>query len=226
MAALAAFCYDARVRLFSAAVPTRAPAGAHVTAEWWPLRPRSLRLRAPRSDAEWDRLHAIRKQFIFDLYHPPDGPWPCEYDPAHPDDRDLANRPLLLFVDGEVAGTLRLDLKPDDGRAVVRLVALDPGFRGGGLGAAMLGLAESLARASGGRTLCVNAQPGVLGFYARLGFAPGWWEGCSGCPRGVPMVKPLAPSFNSGSVRVGARGAMRRGMSAAPVCAAPSELWA
>lgn len=155
------------------------------------MRPRSLELRAPRSDAEWDRLHAIRRTHIFDVYHSPDGPWPCEYDPAHPDDRDPANRPLLLVADGAVAGTLRLDLKPD-GRAVVRLVALEPGVRGGGLGATMLGMAEALARASGARTLCVNAQPGVVGFYARLGFEPGRWEGCSSCPRGVPMTKGLA----------------------------------
>ena len=154
------------------------------------MRLRSLELRAPRSEAEWDRLHAIRKSFIFDVYHPPDGPWLCEYDPAHPDDRDPANRPLLLLADGEVAGTLRLDLKPD-GRAVVRLVALTPGFRGGGLGASMLELAEDLALASRARALCVNAQPGVVGFYARRGFVPGRWEGCSACPRGVPMTKAL-----------------------------------
>lgn len=155
------------------------------------MRPRRLQLRAPRSEAEWDRLHAIRKTSIFDVYHPPDGPWPCEYDPAHPDDRDPANRPLLLFADDEVAGTLRLDLKLD-GRAVVRLVALERGFRGGGLGAAILELAEDLALASGAWTLCVNAQPGVVGFYARRGFAPGRWEGCTACPRGIPMVKHLA----------------------------------
>ena len=154
------------------------------------MRPRRLELREPRSETEWDRLHATRKTHIFDVYHPPDGPWPCEYDPAHPDDRDPANMPLLLFADGEVAGTLRLDLKPD-GRAVIRLVALDPGFRGGGLGAAILEMAEGLAIASGARTLCVNAQPGVVGFYARRGFAPGRWEGCTTCPRGIPMVKPL-----------------------------------
>lgn len=154
------------------------------------MRPRRLELREPRSATEWDRLHAIRKTHIFDVYHPPDGPWPCEYDPAHPDDRDPANRPLLLFADNEVAGTLRLDLKAD-GRAVIRLVALEPGFRGGGLGAAILELAEGLALDSGARMLCVNAQPGVIGFYARRGFTPGRWEGCTTCPRGVPMAKPL-----------------------------------
>ncbi len=173
------------------AAPTRAPSGVHVTAEWWPVRPRSLQLRAPRSEYEWDRLHAIRKTCIFDVYHPPDGPWPCEYDPAHPDDRDPANRPLLLLVDGEVAGTLRLDLKLD-GRTVVRLVALGPDFRSGGLGASMLEMAEAQARTSGARALCVNAQPEVVGFYARQGFAPGRWEGCTACPRGIPMTKVLA----------------------------------
>ena len=155
------------------------------------MRPRSLELRAPRSEAEWDRLHAIRKTQIFDVYHPPDGPWPCEYDPAHPDDREPANRPLLLVAGGEPAGTLRLDLKPG-GRAVVRLVALAPRFRGGGLGAAMVEMAEAMARAAGARSLCVNAQPGVVGFYGRFGFAPGRWEGCSACPRGVPVTKALA----------------------------------
>lgn len=179
-------------------------------------------LRAPRSQDEWDRLHAIRRTHIFDVYHSPDGLWPCEYDPAHPDDRNSANRPLLLFVDGKVAGTLRLDVKPDEGRAVVRLVALDPGFRGGGLGGAMLGIAEALARASGARMLCVNSQPGVVGFYAHLGFAPGWWEGCSSCPRGVPMIKALAPEPDVGSVFIGARGAVRDRMPAAPVPSAPS----
>ncbi|MBD0271868.1 MAG: GNAT family N-acetyltransferase [Acetobacteraceae bacterium] len=155
------------------------------------MRPRRLELREPRSETEWDRLHATRKTHIFDVYHPPDGPWPCEYDAAHPDDRDPANKPLLLFADEEVVGTLRLDLKPD-GKAVIRLVALEPGFRGGGLGAAILEMAEDLALASGARALCVNAQPGVVGFYARRGFVPGRWEGCTACPRGIPMVKPFA----------------------------------
>lgn len=159
------------------------------------MRPRSIELRAPRSEAEWDRLHAIRKQFIFDVYHPPDGPWPCEYDPAHPDDRDPANRPLLLIVDGHVAGTLRLDLKPDGGQAVIRLMALAPAFRGGGLGASMMGMAEAMAREAGALLLCANAQPGVVGFYARAGFVPARWEGCTSCPRGMPMAKPLIAWF-------------------------------
>lgn len=165
------------------------------------MRPRRLELREPRSGTEWDRLHTIRKTHIFDVYHPPDGPWPCEYDPAHPDDHDPANKPLLLFADGEVAGTLRLDFKPDN-RAVVRLVALEPGFRGGGLGAVILELAEDLAVDSGAQMLCVNAQPGVVGFYARQGFAPCRWEGCTTCPRGIPMVKPLVGSL---PVRLGPR---------------------
>ena len=88
----------------------------------------------------------------------------------------------------------------------------------------MLGLAEALARASGARSLCVNAQPGVVGFYARRGFAPGRWEGCSSCPRGVPMTKAFArPQPEAGSALVGARGAVGGALSAAAVpAAAPS----
>ena len=53
--------------------------------------------------------------------------------------------------------------------AVVRLVALDPGFRGVGMGAGVLRMAEDLARSAGAGALCVNAQPGVAGFYVGRG---------------------------------------------------------
>ena len=95
----------------------------------------------------------------------------------------------------------------------------------GGLTASSM--AEDMARAAGARVLCVNAQPGVVGFYARLGFAPGRWEGCSECPRGVPMAKALAQRPDTGPVLVGARRAVRGGMPAAPVAAtAPPALGA
>ena len=51
----------------------------------------------------------------------------------------------------------------------------------------------------------MNAQPGVVGFYARRGFAPGRWEGCSSCPRGVPVAKALAAGLPGAP---GPRGAM------------------
>jgi len=143
-----------------------------------------------RSDLERLRYHAIRETCIFDLYHRADGPYPCRYDPGHPDEGDPANHPLVLVVDGAVAGTIRIDLKPD-GRAALRLIAVAPEWRGAGLGARMLELAEDYARAHGATRLCVNARGPAVGFYARSGFIPGAWDGCTACPEAVPMLKPM-----------------------------------
>ena len=154
------------------------------------MRPRTIQLRPLRSDAERDRYHAIRAKEIFELYHRADGPNPCRYEPDHPDEDDPANHPLVLVADGTVAGTIRIDLKPD-GRAVLRLVAVAPEWRGTGLGAELLVQAEAYAARLGARSLSVNAQSASVGFYARGGFIPGAWPGSTRCLAAVPMVKPM-----------------------------------
>ncbi len=143
-----------------------------------------------RSELERTCYHAIRESCIFDLYHRADGPYPCRYDPGHPDEGNPANHPLVLVADGAVAGTIRIDMKPD-GRAVLRLIAVAPEWRGAGLGARLLDLAEDYARPRGATRLCVNARDAAVGFYARSGFIPGRWDGCSACPDAVAMVKPI-----------------------------------
>ncbi|MDQ1079853.1 GNAT family N-acetyltransferase [Pseudoroseomonas cervicalis] len=143
-----------------------------------------------RSETERQRYHALRENCIFDLYHRADGPYPCRYDPGHPDERDPANHPLILAEGDAVLGTIRIDMKPD-GRAVLRLIAIDPAQRGAGLGALLLAEAEAYARRLGASRLCVNARRPAMGFYARSGFQPGAWEGQSRCPEAVAMLKPL-----------------------------------
>lgn len=143
-----------------------------------------------RSEAERQRYHALRETCIFDLYHRADGPYPCRYDPGHPDEDDPANHSLVLVAEGIVAGTIRIDMKPDH-RAVLRLIAIDPAWRGAGLGAEMLRQAEAYAAEQGARSLCVNARQPAMGFYARSGFIPCAWDGNSQCPEAIPMVKPL-----------------------------------
>jgi GNAT superfamily N-acetyltransferase len=143
-----------------------------------------------RSETERARYHALRETCIFDLYHRADGPYPCRYDPGHPDEDDPANHPLVLAAGDTVLGTIRIDMKPD-GRAVLRLIAVDPECRGAGLGAELLRQAEAHAASLGAVGLCVNARRPAMGFYARSGFMPGTWDGSSLCPEAVPMVKPL-----------------------------------
>ena len=75
-------------------------------------------------------------------------------------------------MDGQVIGTIRIDVKPE-GRAVFRLVAIDTPWQGQGLGTAMLNMAETYARARGVQTICLNSVPDAYSFYARQGFDAG-----------------------------------------------------
>jgi GNAT superfamily N-acetyltransferase len=154
------------------------------------LHPRRTALRPPRSQQEWDRLHAIRQVEVFDLYHSHGTPWWVPYDPDHPDDRKPENWPLVQLLGDEVVGTCRVDLLPDR-RSALRLVAVDGRHRGLGLGAALVAGAEELAAMQGAEVACLNAQPRVIPFYARLGWEEGAWVGSSRCSRSTPMRKRL-----------------------------------
>jgi GNAT superfamily N-acetyltransferase len=154
------------------------------------LHPRKIVLRPPRSSQEWDRLHAIRRVEIFDRYHPRGTRWWVPYDPDHPDDRKPGNWPLVQLLGDEVVGTCRVDALPDR-RAALRLVAVAAPCRGYGLGAALVRGAEEFAAAAGAEIACLNAQPAVTDFYARLGWEEGAWSGSSSCTRSRPMRKLL-----------------------------------
>lgn len=142
-------------------------------------------LRRPRTADEWAEYHFIRKSCLFDVYHP----W-IPYDPTHPDEADPANHSLVLVRDGQVVGTVRIDIKPDR-RAVFRMVAVKPEARGG-TGSHLLDMAESYAVAKGADTLCLNSVRPAFDFYRRHGFEPGQWDGCTSNPTEIPVTKPLA----------------------------------
>ena len=163
------------------------------------MRPRSLRLRAPRSSREWLRYHEIRKRCLFEKYNGKNTPFYFEYDPDHPDENDPANRPMVFVADRSVIGTIRIDFKPD-GRAIFRLVAIDDPWQGQGLGTTMLNMAENYARDRGADTICLNAVPDAYRFYTRHGFAPERWQGCTSNPTEIPVVKHLTSPANQPNV--------------------------
>ena len=152
------------------------------------MRPRSLQLRAPRGSREWARYHELRRHCLFEKYHAKGSLHYFEYDSFHPDEDDPANHPLVFLADGQIIGTIRIDIKPD-GRAIFRLVAIDDTWQGRGLGSTMLDMAEDYARECGARTICLNAVPDAWSFYIRHGFAPERWVGCTSNPTETPMVK-------------------------------------
>jgi HAD superfamily hydrolase (TIGR01509 family) len=75
----------------------------------------------------------------------------------------------LLGVATVAPGTHPRD--PRDGDWRIRGMATAPEARGGGAGAALLRACLTHVRAHGGRRVWCNARTGVLGFYARAGFA-------------------------------------------------------
>jgi GNAT superfamily N-acetyltransferase len=179
-----------------------------------PVRPRSLRLRTPRSARERARYHDIRKRCLFEKYNGKDTPHYFEYDPDHPDESDPANHPLVFLADGRVIGTIRIDIKPD-GRAIFRLVAIDDPWQGQGLGTTMLAMAEAYARDRGADTICLNAVPDAYRFYTRHGFVPERWQGCTSNPTEIPVVKYPAAGAMRFAAPPGLSGAMAAAMPAA-----------
>jgi GNAT superfamily N-acetyltransferase len=173
------------------------------------VRPRSPKLRAPRSSREWDRYHEIRKHCLFEKYNGKGTPHYYEYDRFHPDESDPANHPLVFLLDGKVIGTIRIDIKPD-GRAVFRLVAIDDAWQGHGFGSVMLARAEAFAREHGAETVCLNAVSDAYRFYVRHGFRPERWAGCTGNPSEIPVVKQLAePAMPAIALPVAAQTALQ-----------------
>lgn len=69
--------------------------------------------------------------------------------------------------DGRLLGVL--ELTRDDDAVDVRLIFVEPGLVGSGVGRMLWDHAEAQARAIGVTTLTVDADPNALGFYQRMG---------------------------------------------------------
>ena len=123
----------------------------------------SLELHRPRSEEQWTAYHDIRRMVLFERR----GRFGV-YDASHPDEHKPENHPLLLLVDGEPVGTIRVDLSRDS--AIFRRVAVREEVQRRGYGRAMLRLAEQFARERGSRRIQSFVDRGAVGFYERCGF--------------------------------------------------------
>ncbi len=121
-------------------------------------------MRAPESRDEWDACHVIRQKAIFELYYPN-----VTYVRDHPDEGRPEHFSLVLVADGEVVGTLRIDLL-DEARAALRLVAIRPDRQRHGHGAVLLRLAEDFIRRHGRRRVVVHGNAAAIGFYFDNGY--------------------------------------------------------
>ena len=112
----------------------------------------------------------------------------------------------ILLRNRDVTGTIRIDFKPA-GRAIFRLIAIDTPWQGQGLGSIMLEMAEDYARTHGAGSICLNSVADAYGFYAVHGFMRARWDGCTGNPTEIPVMK-LLPGI--ATMRCGGACAIRR----------------
>jgi len=139
-------------------------------------------LRPVKSAADWSAYHAIRRDGIFAPLLPGQA-----YDESDPDEHQPGNLPHVLLHDGDVVGTVRIDLI-DETHAGLRLIGIRPDLQRRGHGAVLLMLAERAARAFGRTDIVINAHPTSLAFYLANGYAEEDWRDAGPVPAGLIRV--------------------------------------
>jgi GNAT superfamily N-acetyltransferase len=104
------------------------------------------------------------------ILRPGQPPAACQYPGDHAPDARHAG---AFTPDGRCVGAASIFREPDsDGQDAYRLrgMAVDPDYRGAGVGRALLQMLVAQAAAAGVRPLWCNARLPAVGFYARLGW--------------------------------------------------------
>jgi GNAT superfamily N-acetyltransferase len=127
-------------------------------------------LQPVQSPQDWTAYHAIRRDAIFAALLPGQ-----VYDENDADELKFGNLPHVLLYDGEVVGTVRIDLI-DDTQAGLRLIGIRPDVQRQGHGAVLLALAEQAARTCGRTEVVINAHATSLAFYVANGYREGAWR--------------------------------------------------
>jgi len=144
-------------------------------------------LRPARSPQEWSAYHAIRRDAIFAALLPGQA-----YDERDPDEFERGHRPHVLVRDGEVIGTVRIDLIGDT-QAGLRLIAIRRDLQRRGHGRVLLRLAEQAALAFGRTEIVINAHPTSLTFYLANGYREGEWRDAAPVPATLIRVGKRLP---------------------------------
>ena len=126
-------------------------------------------LKAPSSAEEWQGYHSIRRKVLFENR----GQFGV-YDENHPDELTKGNYPLLLLLDGEAIGTIRVDI--DGNQAIFRRIAIREDLQLAGHGRVLLALAESIAREKECSNVWSDVAADAVGFYERCGYTFVPWK--------------------------------------------------
>jgi GNAT superfamily N-acetyltransferase len=140
-------------------------------------------LRPPRTPAEWARYHDIRRHVLFELRGRG-----AAYDADHPDEHHPHHHPLVLWIDDDAVGVIRVDV--EDRVALYRRVAIRSDRQRRDYGRRLLRLAEQFARDLGCDRVVSNVDRDAVRFYERCGFHRLDASGDSG--HVIPMGKAIS----------------------------------
>src|SRR5262249_13258689 len=169
-------------------------------------------LRPARLPQEWSAYHAIRRDAIFSALPPGQA-----YDEHDPDEFQHRHLPHVLVRDGEIIGTVRIDLVGET-QAGLRLIAIRRDLKRQGHGSGLLRLAEHAARGLGRTEIVINAHPTSVSFYLANGYREGEWRDA----RPLPANLILCPSCSSGLPKTWIR---RRSRASRTGSVRPSRSW-
>src|SRR5689334_4034743 len=122
-------------------------------------------LRSPETKEEWQAYHDIRRKVLFENR----GRFNV-YDENRSDEFAKGHYSLVLIVDGQVTGVIRVDID-DPGVAIFRRVAIRQELQRRGHGRIMLTLAERFASSKGCDSIQSFVDIDAVGFYEKCGFA-------------------------------------------------------
>jgi hypothetical protein len=123
---------------------------------------RHLELIHPSTDAMITEYHAMRKRMLF-------APLGRPYDENYPGDSLSINHHRVLLLDGEVIGTVRIDI--DVLEASFRLVTIREDLQDCGFGRRLIALSEDFVRSLGCSGITVRTGDHVVGFWGKCGYS-------------------------------------------------------
>ncbi|MCX6627221.1 MAG: GNAT family N-acetyltransferase [Candidatus Solibacter sp.] len=121
----------------------------------------SLLIREPRSGVDFGLYYDLRWRILRE-------PWTAQRETARDEHEDTAHH-LMAFSGDQLVGVGRLHFLTADA-AQVRYMAVEDGFKGQGVGSAILGELEERAWERGARRIVLNAREGAIHFYERHGY--------------------------------------------------------
>jgi GNAT superfamily N-acetyltransferase len=120
-----------------------------------------LLIREPRSGVDFGLYYDLRWRILRE-------PWTQRKETGRDQHEDSAYH--LMAWSGElVAGVGRLHFN-SAGEAQVRYMAVEDGFKGRGVGSAILAALERQAWERGAQVIVLNAREGAVGFYEKQGY--------------------------------------------------------